>query len=62
MRGFHSAFAVCDNNKLRAFGIGCQEFRKAVNVSFVKRRIYFVKNTEGHSVSPRHQGFHDTGR
>ena len=47
MRGFHSAFAVCDNNKLRAFGIGCQEFRKAVNVSFVKRRIYFVKDTEG---------------
>ena len=23
------------------------EFRKAVNVSFVKRRIYFVKDTEG---------------
>ena len=47
MRGFHSAFAVCDNNKLRAFGIGCKKFRKALNVSIVKLRIYLVKDTEG---------------
>ena len=47
VRGFHSAFAVCDNDKLRTFGIGRQKFCKAVDIRFVQRRIDLVEDAEG---------------
>ena len=45
--GFHSAFAVCDDDELRAFGVGRQEFGKAVDVGFIQCGVDLVEDAKG---------------